>query len=94
MKTQVSATLKTLLPILIPVAVGMLLLSDPLIRILLERKAFIREDTLRTASCLRYFVLSMVAANVNQMLTRAFYAQKKNRAAHRFCASALTLLSS
>ena len=79
LKKHYSTSLKTLLPILLPVAAGLFLLAEPIIRILLERGAFGSDDTLRTASVLRIFTFTMFAANISQMQTRMFYARQKTR---------------
>ncbi|MDR1569282.1 MAG: murein biosynthesis integral membrane protein MurJ [Oscillospiraceae bacterium] len=91
LKEQVGASIKFLLPLLLPLTLGMALLAEPIIRILLERGAFEPEDTVRTAACLRFFTLSMFAANVNQMLTRAFYARQKTRLPAMIAAASVIL---
>ena len=74
-----SSSLKILMPILLPLTIGLVLLAEPVIRILLERGAFKSEDTLRTASVLRIFAFTMFAANISQLQTRVFYARQKPR---------------
>jgi putative peptidoglycan lipid II flippase len=66
-----------LLPLLLPLTVGMVFMAQPIIRILLERGAFVPGDTLRTAECLQMYAIGLLAANVNPLLTRAFYAMRQ-----------------
>jgi putative peptidoglycan lipid II flippase len=67
----------TLLPLLLPLTVGMVMLSKPLVQILLERGAFEPEDTQRTAECLQMYALSIFASNLAPLFVRAFYAMKQ-----------------
>jgi putative peptidoglycan lipid II flippase len=67
----------TLLPLLLPLTVGMVMLSRPLVQILLERGAFEPEDTQRTAECLQMYALSIATSNLTPLFVRAFYAMKQ-----------------
>jgi putative peptidoglycan lipid II flippase len=79
MKDQAAIGIKLMLPILLPLTLGIILLAQPVIRILLERGEFSREATIRTAQCLQMFAIGLFAVNINQIITRAFYARKKTR---------------
>ena len=79
MKDQTALGIRIILPILLPLTIGIIILAQPLIRILLERREFNREATIRTAQCLQMFVIGLFAVNLNQIITRAFYARKKTR---------------
>ncbi|GHU70386.1 putative lipid II flippase MurJ [Clostridia bacterium] len=79
LRDQISNSLKALLPILIPITIGILLLAEPLIRILLERGQFNPEDTILTATALKFVIFTMFAGNINQMVSRGFYAMQKTK---------------
>jgi putative peptidoglycan lipid II flippase len=79
LKAQITNGIKLLLPILVPLALGLILLAEQLVRILLERGAFRPEDTARTAQCLRLYAIGLLAGNLNPLLSRAYYAQQKTR---------------
>jgi putative peptidoglycan lipid II flippase len=58
----------------VPAAVGLIVLREPLVRLLLERGAFTQEATLLTATALFYFALGLPGLAANLVLTRAYYA--------------------
>jgi putative peptidoglycan lipid II flippase len=77
LKKDVVNCIKNLMPLLLPLTAGIVLLAEPLIRILLERGEFVPEATRRTAECLQMYALAMIAANLNPLLTKAFYAMRQ-----------------
>ncbi|GHU70553.1 putative lipid II flippase MurJ [Clostridia bacterium] len=79
LKDQIRSSLRVLLPILIPLTIGILFLAEPIIRILLERGQFNPEDTALTATALQFVIFAMFAANINQMLSRGFFAMQKTK---------------
>jgi putative peptidoglycan lipid II flippase len=66
-----------LLPILLPLTVGTVLMAEPVIRLLLERGAFVPENTLRTAECLQMYILGLIAANISPLISRTFFAMRQ-----------------
>ena len=60
----------------LPAAVGLLLLREPIVRLLLERGAFDAESTGLTAWALGFFALGLVGHAVVEIVARAFYALK------------------
>lgn len=77
--------------ILFPATVGLLLLAEPLIRLLFEHGAFTPEDTARTASALRFYALGLAPYGLTTVLTRAFYAQKDGKTPVGLSALAVTV---
>jgi len=65
--------------ILIPAAVGLWALGDPIVRLLFEHGAFTPADTARTAGALGFYVLGLFPYGVVTVLSRAFYALKDGR---------------
>ncbi|MDR0395703.1 MAG: murein biosynthesis integral membrane protein MurJ, partial [Oscillospiraceae bacterium] len=78
-KNNISDALKLLLPLMLPIAVGILILAEPLVRIIYERGEYTRENTIKTASLLRFYTLTMISHSLSQILQRAFYARQKTR---------------
>ena len=70
-------TTRTLLFFLIPMTVGVMLLSTPLVRLLYERQAFTADSTVLTATALFYLSVGMVGFGLLNLFTRVFYAQKR-----------------
>jgi putative peptidoglycan lipid II flippase len=77
LKKYITNGLKGLLPLLLPLTVGVVLMAHPIIRILLERGSFNSRDTARTAECLQMYAIGILSANLNSLLTRAFYAMRQ-----------------
>ena len=79
LKEYLIRNIKTLLPFLLPLTIGMVLMAEPATRLLLERGAFNPEDTARTAGCLQMYSLGLLATNLTQLVTRVFYAMRQVR---------------
>jgi putative peptidoglycan lipid II flippase len=72
-------TLRHMLFLTLPAAVGLIILGQPLVRLLLERGAFGPESTTATAWALAFFALGLVGHAVVEITTRAFYALKNTK---------------
>lgn len=70
----VSKAIRITLLITVPLTVGLVFLSIPVIRFLFERGAFTREATILTSGVLIYFGVGTFALALNYVLIRAFYA--------------------
>jgi putative peptidoglycan lipid II flippase len=68
--------LRLVLALVIPATVGLYVLAQPTIALILEHGSFTQEDTVATATALRYSLLGLLAAAVDQPLIFAFYARK------------------
>jgi len=75
----VSSTIRTLLFLLIPMTVGLMLLSTPLIQLLFEYRQFDAASTQLTAPALFFLSVGMAGYGVQNVLIRAFYAEKQGR---------------
>ena len=60
----------------IPAAVGLLVLAKPLIALLFEHGEFSAYDTTRTAQALRFYLIGLLPAAIDQPLVFGFYARK------------------
>lgn len=67
---------RSILFLLIPMTVGLMLLSEPVVRLLFQRGEFTALDTENTARALFYMTLGMVGYGLQSILSRAFYAMK------------------
>jgi putative peptidoglycan lipid II flippase len=72
-------TLRNLLFLTLPAAVGLTVLSVPIVRLLLERGKFEPASTAATAWALSFFALGLVGHAVVEIATRAFYALKDTK---------------
>ncbi len=68
--------LRLVLVLVLPAATLMLILAEPLIALLLQRGNFLPADTEAVAIALRFNILGMVFAALDQPLIFAFYARK------------------
>ncbi|MBN1811256.1 MAG: murein biosynthesis integral membrane protein MurJ [Anaerolineae bacterium] len=68
--------LRLVLVLVIPATIGLYVLAHPAIALIFERGKFAPADTLATSEALRYSLLGLLAAAVDQPLIFAFYARK------------------
>lgn len=70
----IRTTMGALLFLLIPMMVGLMALSTPLIRLAYERGEFTQEATLLTSKALFFLSLGMIGFGIQSVLSRAYYA--------------------
>lgn len=63
----------------LPAGVGLIVLAEPITRLLFERGAFKPEDTVRTAWVLQFYAAGLWAFCAQHMLIRGFYAMHDTR---------------
>lgn len=63
----------------VPAAVGLIVLAEPIIRLVYQRGAFAPEDTAATAAALEWFALGLVAYAAIKVAAPAFYAINRAR---------------
>jgi putative peptidoglycan lipid II flippase len=71
--------LRMVLLLIVPAAMLLWMLSEPLIRLLFEHQAFEPSDTVQVAAALDIYVLGMIFAAVDYPLNFAFYARQNTR---------------
>lgn len=59
--------------LVLPITVGAIVLAEPIVRLLFQRKAFDAESTYMTYTALRLYSLGLVAMGIRDILTRVFY---------------------
>lgn len=63
----------------LPIAVGTIVLGQPIVRLLFERGAFSASSTTVTTNVLTFYALGIYAEALQQLLTRSFFAVKNTR---------------
>lgn len=79
LSSLVSGSVRGMLFLLLPMTVGLMVLSTPLVRLLYEWKSWTAFSTGITARALRFMTLGMVGYGVQNILSRAFYAQQDGK---------------
>ncbi|MBI4787373.1 MAG: murein biosynthesis integral membrane protein MurJ [Chloroflexi bacterium] len=71
---------KLVLLLIVPAAVGLFVLAQPIVALLFERGAFTANDTFWTSTVLRFYLIGLPFAAIDQPLVFAFYARKNTLA--------------
>lgn len=74
MRTGLAQTLRAVLFVALPSAVGLVILREPIIRLLFERGQFTHTDTLAVAWALGFYGLGLVAHSLIEIINRAYFA--------------------
>jgi putative peptidoglycan lipid II flippase len=77
MRRTLGAGMRQINLLLIPAAAGMLLLAQPIVRLVFQRHDFTPESTTLTAEALRWFAVSLPFGGLNLLLTRTFFALQR-----------------
>lgn len=75
-RTTLAHGLRLVLLLIIPATVGLLLLAEPLVRLLFQHGDFAPSDTVQTARALQVYLIGLTFAAIDQPLISAFYAQQ------------------
>ncbi len=71
--------LRLVLVLLLPAAVGLWALAEPIIRLLFQHGSFVDADTVMTARALRFYLIGLPFAGVDFLLNYTFYARQNTR---------------
>jgi putative peptidoglycan lipid II flippase len=63
----------------VPATVGLVVLAEPIVRVIFERGSFTPADTAATASALKFYALGLLGYSVVRIVTPAFYALGRSR---------------
>ncbi len=74
MKETLVSSLTMVFCLTIPASAGLILLSEPIIRLIFERGAFTGADTIATAQALSLYAIGLFAYSTNKILVPVFYA--------------------
>ena len=76
MQRSFGQTLRAVLFVVLPAAVGLFMLRVPIIQLLFERGAFTHETTRAVAWALMFYAPGLIAHSLVEIITRAFFALK------------------
>ncbi len=79
LRASVGSSLRMILFLAIPAAVGLMALAEPAVRLLLERGAFDASDTSLVAGVLLFYGLGIPAVAAIEIISRGFYALSDTR---------------
>ncbi len=79
MKKTMVSSLTMVFALTLPATAGLIVLAEPIIRLLFEHGAFTAKDTLATAQTLGLYSIGLFAYSANKVLVPAFYALDKPR---------------
>lgn len=74
MKETMVSSLTMVFSLTIPATIGLILLAEPIIRVIFERGAFTSFDTIATANTLAFYAIGLFAYSANKILVPVFYA--------------------
>lgn len=78
-KATMSLGIRTIIFITVPSAIGLIVLKEPIVRLLFQQGQFTPEDTSATAFALLFYCFGLFAYAVLQLLNRVFYALQDTR---------------
>ncbi len=79
MLATLTSSLRAILYLTIPAAIGLAVLSEPIVRLLLQRGEFSPDSTALTVYALRFYAIGILGQATIEILTRAFYAAHDTR---------------
>ena len=79
LKQTVASSLRLVSLLAIPSTVGLIVLADPIVRILFERDSFTPQDTQATALALSCYSLALIGYSFQKVLVPTFYALNDTR---------------
>jgi putative peptidoglycan lipid II flippase len=78
-RETVSSSLSLMLMLNIPATVGLIVLAEPIVRVVLERGRFTPADTVATAAALQFYAIGLVGYSVVRIVSPIFFALGRNR---------------
>ncbi len=79
MKETMVSSLTMVFALALPATTGLIILAQPIIRLIFEHGAFTPADTIATANTLVFYSIGLFAYSANKVLVPAFYALGKTR---------------
>lgn len=79
MKETLVSSMTMIFCLTIPATAGLIILSEPIIRLIFERGAFTATDTIATAQALSLYAVGLFAYSTNKILVPTFYALDNTR---------------
>jgi putative peptidoglycan lipid II flippase len=79
MRRTISGALRMMLMLNVPATVGLIVLAEPIIALLLERRAFTSADTAATAAALMFYAPGLIGYSVVKIASPSFYSLRDSR---------------
>ncbi len=79
MKETMVSSLTMVFALTLPATIGLIVLAEPIIRLIFEHGAFTAQDTLATAQTLSFYAIGLFSYSANKILVPAFYALDKTK---------------
>lgn len=79
LQSTLTVSISNILFVLVPAAVGLLVLAEPIIQLLFEWRQFGEASTSQTAIALRFYAPGLIVFGLAKMLVPAFYAHQDTR---------------
>ena len=79
-RNSLSYALRLMLTVILPASIGLMVLSEPICRLLYERGAFLESDTLAMGAILFVYAFGLCGFSALKIVTDGFYAHKDIRA--------------
>lgn len=79
-RNALSYALRLMLTVILPASIGLMVLSEPICRLLYERGAFLESDTIATGGVLFVYAFGLCGFSALKIVTDGFYAHKDIRA--------------
>jgi putative peptidoglycan lipid II flippase len=76
-RSALAHSIRLVLLLTIPSAIGLIILAEPIIRLIYEHGRFTPEATRQTAAALRFYAIGLAAYSADKVLAPAFYALNK-----------------
>jgi putative peptidoglycan lipid II flippase len=80
-RTTLSRSLAIMVMLNIPATIGLVVLAQPIVRLLFERGLFTPADTEATAAAVRFYAIGLVGYSAARIVSPAFYAMRQSRIA-------------
>jgi putative peptidoglycan lipid II flippase len=79
MRSTLASAVSLMLTLNVPATVGLVVLAEPIVRLLFERGSFTAADTAATAAAVQLYAVGLVGYSVVKILSPAFFALGKSR---------------
>jgi putative peptidoglycan lipid II flippase len=79
MRRTISSALRMMLMLNVPATVGLMVLAEPIIALLLERRMFTPRDTAATAAALMFYAPGLLGYSIVKIASPAFYSLRDSR---------------
>src|SRR5437667_6953167 len=76
-RSALAHSIRLVLLLTIPAAIGLIILAEPIIHLIYEHGRFTHEATIQTAAALRFYAIGLAGYSADKVLAPAFYALDK-----------------